>query len=74
MWDQVKYPENRFSHNEAHFSSVKVAGLLATFWERAVHSVNCTRLASRKHPRTKVTPNLNLTHSKNGGNLGSESK
>ena len=29
---------------------------------------------SRKHLRTKVTPDLHLTYSKNGGNLGSESK
>ena len=31
-------------------------------------------LASRKHLRTKVTPDFHLTYSKNGGNLGSESK
>ena len=30
--------------------------------------------ASRKHLRTKVTPDFHLTYSKNGGNLGSESK
>ena len=30
--------------------------------------------SSRKHLRTKVTPDLQLTCSKNGGNLGSESK
>ena len=29
---------------------------------------------SRKHIRTKVTPDLHLTYSKNGGYLGSESK
>ena len=29
---------------------------------------------SRKHLRTKVTPDFHLTYSKNGGNLGSESK
>ena len=29
---------------------------------------------SQKHLRTKVTPDLHLTYSKNGGNLGSESK
>ena len=28
------------------------------------------RLTSRKHLRTKVTPDLHLTFSKNGGNLG----
>ena len=27
-------------------------------------------LPSRKHLRTKVTPDLHLTYSKNGGNLG----
>ena len=27
-------------------------------------------LSSRKHIRTKVTPDLHLTYSKNGGNLG----
>ena len=30
--------------------------------------------ASRKHLRTKVTPDFHLTYSENGGNLGSESK
>ena len=30
--------------------------------------------ASRKHLRTKVTPDFHLTYSKNGGNLGLESK
>ena len=30
--------------------------------------------SSRKHLRTNVTPDLHLTYSKNGGNLGSESK
>ena len=29
---------------------------------------------SRKHLRTKVTPDFHLTYSKNGGNLGSKSK
>ena len=29
---------------------------------------------SRKHVRTKVTPDFHLAYSKNGGNLGSESK
>ena len=29
---------------------------------------------SRKHLRTKVTPDFHLTYGKNGGNLGSESK
>ena len=29
---------------------------------------------SRKHLRSKVTPDLHLTYSKNEGNLGSESK
>ena len=29
---------------------------------------------SRKHLRIKVTPDFHLTYSKNGGNLGSESK
>ena len=32
------------------------------------------KLASRKHLRTKVTPDFHLIYSKNGGNLGSESK
>ena len=31
-------------------------------------------MSSRKHLRTKVTPDFHLTHSKNGGNLGLESK
>ena len=31
-------------------------------------------ISSRKHLRTKVTPDFHLTYSKNGGNLGSESK
>ena len=30
--------------------------------------------SSRKHLRTKVTPDFHLTYSKNGGNLGSGSK
>ena len=30
--------------------------------------------SSRKHLRTKVTPDLHLTYSKNGGNLGLVSK
>ena len=30
--------------------------------------------SSRKHLRTKVTPDLHLTYSKNDGNLGSESQ
>ena len=29
--------------------------------------------SSRKHLNTKVTPDLHLTYSKNGANLGSES-
>ena len=31
-------------------------------------------ITSRKHFRTKATPDFHLTYSKNGGNLGSESK
>ena len=31
-------------------------------------------LASQKHLRTKVTPDFHITYSKNGGNLGLESK
>ena len=31
-------------------------------------------VALRKHLHTKVTPDFHLTYSKNGGNLGSESK
>ena len=31
-------------------------------------------ISSRKHLRTKVTPDFHLTYSQNGGNLGSESK
>ena len=31
-------------------------------------------ISSWKHLRTKVTPDFHLTYSKNGGNLGSESK
>ena len=31
-------------------------------------------LSSRKHLRTKVIQDFHLTYSKNGGNLGSESK
>ena len=31
-------------------------------------------VSSRKHFRTKVAPDFHLTYSKNGGNLGSESK
>ena len=31
-------------------------------------------ITSRKHHRTKVTPDFHLTYSKNGGNLGSELK
>ena len=31
-------------------------------------------IASRKHLRTKMTPDFHLTYSKNGRNLGSESK
>ena len=29
---------------------------------------------SREHLRSKVTPDFHLTYSKNGGNMGSESK
>ena len=38
--------------------------------------VCCLRMVktSRKHLRAKVTPDFHLTYSKNGGNLGSESK
>ena len=32
------------------------------------------RGSSREHLRTKVTPGLHLTYSKNGENLGSDSK
>ena len=32
------------------------------------------KISSRKHLRTKVTPDFHLSYSKNGGNLGSESK
>ena len=31
-------------------------------------------IISRKHLRTKVTPDFHLIYSKNGGNLGSKSK
>ena len=33
---------------------------------------NCNQMSSssRKHLRTKVTPDLHVTYSKNGGNLG----
>ena len=37
-------------------------------------AIDSRLLTSRKHLRTKVTPNFHLTYSKNGGNLGSESK
>ena len=42
-----------------------------TALETYVHRNSFT---SRKHLRTKVTPNLHLTYSKNGGNLGLVSK
>ena len=35
---------------------------------------NHTIYASQKHLSTKVTQDFHLTYSKNGGNLGSESK
>ena len=38
------------------------------------HKEMLLTLSSRKHLRTKVTPDFHLTYSKNGGNLGSESK
>ena len=37
-------------------------------------SLNTLLVSSRKHLRTKVTPDFHLTYSKNGGNLGSETK
>ena len=37
-------------------------------------SENTKNKISQKHLRTKVTPEFHLTYSKNGGNLGSESK
>ena len=42
-----------------------------TPWAFHVIILNCS---SRTHLRTKVTPDFHLTYSKNGGNLGSESK
>ena len=36
--------------------------------------IDWTKSPSRKHLRTKVTPDFHLRNSKNGGNLGSESK
>ena len=39
-----------------------------------VNRAELSILSSRKHLRTKVTPDFHLTYSKNRGNLGSESK
>ena len=38
-----------------------------------VPSIAIVLSTSRKHLRTKVTPDFHLTYSKTGGNLGSES-
>ena len=38
------------------------------------YSLQFKKYPSRKHLRTKVTPDFHLTYSKNGGYLGSESK
>ena len=37
------------------------------------HDDSAVSVTSRKHLRTKVTPDFHLTYSKNGGNLGSGS-
>ena len=37
---------------------------------RVPHYVAHISSTSRKHLRTKVTPDMHLTYSKNGGNLG----
>ena len=46
--------------------------------EQSRHSSSQIRVfavhSSQKHLCTKVTPDFHLTYSKNGGNLGSESK
>ena len=38
-----------------------------------IDAVKISKISSRKHLCTKVTPDFCLTYSKNGGNLGSES-
>ena len=55
----VRHSEDGFSHDKA--------GISSTYSQTISDS-------SRKHHRTKVTPDFHIEYSKNGGNLGSESK
>ena len=73
---------HNFSSKNYHFSAVKNRSILRR--HVIVMYNNCRFLVSahkkrgiktsRKHLRTKVTPDFHLTYNKNGGNLGSESK
>ena len=65
--DMVGNAEDRFLHGAAQLF-VSEESLL---YESVAFS---NTDSSRKHLRTKVTPDFHLTYSKNGGNLGSESK
>ena len=57
-----------------HLSHVE-RKLVCGVFDQVGHKSGCGATeTSRKHLRTKVTPDFHLTYSKNGGNLGSESK
>ena len=63
------------SEMKSKWGIAKIKNRLVTCTKRA-YGQPSERLnpTSRKHLRTKLTPDFHLTNSKNGSNLGSESK
>ena len=53
---------------------IKFSVKSANSWSMLQSLLRAQNLTSRKHLRTKVTPDFHLTYSTNGGNLGSGSK
>ena len=69
--------ECEISQGTCKFNKIQVSATVRIYHECEVlidKSVPRATVSSRKHLRTKVTPDFHLTYSKNGGNLGSESK
>ena len=80
MSDLIRYHKYRFfSRDVAHISTLFVDMSLNPHCFYSIDPkfsdrYNLANSASLKRLRTKVTPDLHLTYSKNGRNLGSESK
>ena len=65
MWDLVGNPGDRFSYSEA-----QLVQLDFVLEDMKLNGIIREENSSRKHLRTKVTPDMHLTYSKKRGNHG----